>query len=195
METPTRDDSGPTEPLLSPGFTCRADGPIALQLDDGSTPGSTPWSTLRRRLSIGASYEEEDHVQKPPSFARLLALALPDYQWLCLGLLSLVVRLPFSLASPHFMSRAIGSCIDGDADRLRVSLYLFAGAGGINAALDFWNIFLFTFVQNRIIRRLRSKLFVTILHQEVGFFDANSSGSISSRLTSDCTEIASDLSW
>jgi hypothetical protein len=37
------------------------------------------------------------------------ALALPDYHWLCLGLLSLVIRLPFSIAMPHFLSRTIGS--------------------------------------------------------------------------------------
>ena len=67
--------------------------------------------------------------------------------------------------------------------------------GALNAALDFWNVFLFTFVQNRIIRRLRSRLFSKILSQEIGYFDQNSSGTISSRLTSDCTEIASDLSW
>ena len=81
------------------------------------------------------------------------------------------------------MSRAIGSCIDGDEERLRTSLELFAIAGGVNAALDFWNVFLFTFVQNRIVRRLRSTLFAKILGQEIGYFDVTSGGSISSRLT------------
>ena len=93
------------------------------------------------------------------------------------------------------MSRAIGSCIDSDAQRLRSSLELFAIAGGVNAALDFWNVFLFTFVQNRIVRRLRSTLFAKILGQEIGYFDVTSAGSISSRLTADTTEIASNLSW
>ena len=93
------------------------------------------------------------------------------------------------------MSRAIGSCIDGDEERLRTSLELFAIAGGVNAALDFWNVFLFTFVQNRIVRRLRSTLFQKILGQEIGYFDVTSGGSISSRLTADTTEIASNLSW
>jgi ATP-binding cassette subfamily B (MDR/TAP) protein 9 len=110
-------------------------------------------------------------------------------------LASLIVRLPFSLAAPHFMSTAIGSCIDRDTARLRTSLQCFAIAGAVNAALDFWNVFLFTFVQNRIVRRLRSRLFAKILAQEVGYFDQHASGAVSSRLTSDCTEIASDLSW
>ncbi|ACO61818.1 ATP-binding cassette superfamily, partial [Micromonas commoda] len=74
-------------------------------------------------------------------------------------------------------------------------LELFAIAGGVNAALDFWNVFLFTFVQNRIVRRLRSTLFAKILGQEIGYFDVTSAGSISSRLTADTTEIASNLSW
>ena len=96
---------------------------------------------------------------------------------------------------PHYISRAIGSAIDADESRLRMSLQMFVAAGCTNAALDFWNVFLFTFVQNRIIRRLRSRVFARILDQEVGFFDVTSTGSVSSRLTSDCTEIASDLSW
>ena len=65
----------------------------------------------------------------------------------------------------------------------------------MNAALDFWNVFLFSFVQNRVVRRLRCVLFAKILQQEAAFFDANKAGSLSSRLTSDCVAIASDLSW
>jgi ABC-type transport system involved in Fe-S cluster assembly fused permease/ATPase subunit len=65
----------------------------------------------------------------------------------------------------------------------------------VNAALDFWNVFLFSFVQNRVVRRLRCVLFAKILQQEAAFFDANKAGSLSSRLTSDCVAIASDLSW
>ena len=38
----------------------------------------------------------------------------------------------------------------------------------VNAALDFWNVFLFAFVQNRVVRRLRSTLFAKILRQEAG---------------------------
>ena len=60
-------------------------------------------------------------------------------------------------------------------------------AGVVNAALDFWNVFLFAFVQNRVVRRLRSTLFAKILRQEAAF---DAAGSLSSRLTSDCVAIA-----
>ena len=124
-----------------------------------------------------------------------MSLARPDARWLTLGLLSLFARLPFSLAAPHFVSRAIGGAIAGNSARARSAVAAFVVAGVVNAALDFWNVFLFAFVQNRVVRRLRSTLFAKILRQEAGFFDANQAGSLSSRLTSDCVAIASDLSW
>ena len=124
-----------------------------------------------------------------------MSLARPDARWLTLGLLSLFARLPFSLAAPHFVSRAIGGAIAGNSARARSAVVAFVVAGVVNAALDFWNVFLFAFVQNRVVRRLRSTLFAKILRQEAGFFDANQAGSLSSRLTSDCVAIASDLSW
>ena len=124
-----------------------------------------------------------------------MSLARPDARWLTLGLLSLFARLPFSLAAPHFVSRAIGGAIAGNSARARSAVVAFVVAGVVNAALDFWNVFLFAFVQNRVVRRLRSTLFAKILRQEAGFFDANQAGSLSSRLTSDCVAVASDLSW
>ena len=120
-----------------------------------------------RRLTSLNSARHHPLTPRPPPHSSQ-SLAWPDWHWLALGLFSLICRLPFSLASPHFMSRAIGSCIDSDAPRLRTSLELFAIAGGVNAALDFWNVFLFTFVQNRIVRRLRSTLLAKILGQEIG---------------------------
>lgn len=89
----------------------------------------------------------------------------------------------------------MGACIDADPPRLRASLLGFVAAGAANAALDFWNVFLFSFVQNRLVRRLRARLFARILAQEMAFFDVNSSGAVVGRLTSDCGAVASDLSW
>ena len=110
-----------------------------------------------------------------PGFRRLLSLARPDARWLTLGLLSLFARLPFSLAAPHFVSRAIGGALlRRSAARAAATAAVVAGV--VNAALDFWNVFLFAFVQNRVVRRLRSTLFAKILRQEAGFFDANQPG-------------------
>ena len=137
------------------------------------------------------------HQPKPklPSFGRLLSLAKPDANFLFAGLFSLFLRLPFSLAAPHFTSRAIGGTIDGDTEKAKVNIKAFVIAGAVNSFVDFFNVFLFSLVQAKIVRRLRSTLFQKIMSQEMGFFDATTSGSLSSRLTSDCVTIGSDLSW
>ncbi len=42
---------------------------------------------------------------------------------------------------------------------------------------------------------MRTSLFAAIMRQEIAFFDAASSGSLVSRLTSDCGQLANDLTW
>jgi len=68
-------------------------------------------------------------------------------------------------------------------------------AGTLDAALDFWGFFLFGYANQRIVRGLRVNLFRRLLGQEIAFFDAHSSGELSSRLNSDCSEMAGDLTW
>ena len=47
-------------------------------------------------------------------------------------------------------------------------------------------VFLFGYTQQRLVRALRIDLFRSLLRQDIGFFDAEATGNISSRLTSDC---------
>ena len=68
-------------------------------------------------------------------------------------------------------------------------------SGTIDAALDFWGFFLFGYANQRIVRGLRVDLFRRLLGQEVAFFDQHTSGELSSRLNSDCSEMAGDLTW
>jgi ABC-type multidrug transport system fused ATPase/permease subunit len=42
---------------------------------------------------------------------------------------------------------------------------------------------------------MRLRLFRSLLDQEVGFFDEQSTGQLISRLTSDIGEVANDLTW
>jgi ABC-type multidrug transport system fused ATPase/permease subunit len=51
----------------------------------------------------------------------------------------------------------------------------------------------FGYADQRIVREVRTDTFASLLKQEVGFFDSHSSGELTSRLTSDCGEMAGDL--
>jgi ABC-type multidrug transport system fused ATPase/permease subunit len=74
-------------------------------------------------------------------------------------------------------------------------VFLLLLSGTLDAALDFWGFFLFGYANQRIVRSLRVDLFRRLLGQEVAFFDVHSSGELSSRLNSDCSEMAGDLTW
>jgi ATP-binding cassette subfamily B (MDR/TAP) protein 9 len=113
-----------------------------------------------------------------------------------LGCAALIIRLPFSIVQPHLVSVGVlGSLLRRDADALKRSVVLFVIAGTIDAVLDFWCVFVFSFTKARIIRDLRNRLFSSILRQEAAFFDSARTGDILSRLTSDTVEIANDLTW
>ena len=121
---------------------------------------------------------------------RLLKLAKPQVFYLYLGCAVLLVRLPFSLSIPHFVSTTLGALARGDYAGARTEILLLFILGTIDAALDFWCVFLFGYAKERIVRGVRIDTFASILRQEVTFFDRHTSGELSSRLSSDCGAMA-----
>jgi ABC-type multidrug transport system fused ATPase/permease subunit len=53
---------------------------------------------------------------------------------------------------------------------------------------------LFSWLNQRLIRRLRSRLFERLVRKETAFFDTNDVGSLTSRLGSDCYAVARCIS-
>ncbi len=126
---------------------------------------------------------------------RLLKLAGPHSLYLFVGCLVLLVRLPFSLSIPHFVSVTLGALARSDYNQAKMNILFLFIFGTIDAMLDFFCVFLFGLANLKITRGLRIDLFISILRQEMGFFDENKSGDLSSRLNSDCGNMASDLTW
>ena len=112
-----------------------------------------------------------------------------------MGCIVLLIRLPFSLAIPHFVSTTLAAVASSQFASAHQEIQLLFIAGTIDAILDFWAFFLFGYANQRIVRKLRIDLFTRLLSQEVAFFDIHSSGELSSRLNSDCSEMAGDLTW
>ncbi len=75
------------------------------------------------------------------------------------GCVALLIRLPFSLALPHFVSETIGGLLNKDLPTVKFSITGFVVCGCVDALLDFWCVFLFGYTQHRIIRALRVDLF------------------------------------
>ena len=72
---------------------------------------------------------------------RLLALAKPEVIYLYIGCITLLIRLPFSLSIPHFVSTTLGALSHAEYDRARREIIWLFVLGTIDALLDFWCIF------------------------------------------------------
>ena len=126
---------------------------------------------------------------------RILQLASPQKLTLFLGCFVLLIRLPFSLSIPHLVSSTIGSLGRSDFAGAKESIVLIFILGTIDAILDFWCVYLFGGAKERMVKSLRMDTFKAILGQEMSFFDSVHTGELTSRLTSDCGEMAGDLTW
>jgi hypothetical protein len=88
-------------------------------------------------------YSNEGGTSRIRGTRRLLKLAAPQVLYLYLGCAVLLVRLPFSLSIPHFVSTTLGAVARGDFEGARAEILLLFIMGTIDAFLDFWCVFLF----------------------------------------------------
>lgn len=124
---------------------------------------------------------------------RLYALAWPERWPLALATLFLLAsgvgNLAFPRAAGILFDEALLRAVDGkvdlaQVDRLAWVLVLIFAATALASALRFM---LFSRAGERIVARLRGDLYAAILRQEIGFFDTQKTGELSSRLSSDTT--------
>mmetsp|Transcript_4569 Transcript_4569/g.10145 ORF Transcript_4569/g.10145 Transcript_4569/m.10145 type:complete len:861 (-) Transcript_4569:126-2708(-) len=126
---------------------------------------------------------------------RVLKLAGSESLYLWVGVAVLLVRLPFSLAIPNFVSAAITSLIAKDFEGSRRSVVLIFLCGSVDSVLDYWCIYLFGKAKENIAKTIRIDTFQAMVRFEAAFFDANKTGDLISRLAADCGEMGEDLTW
>ncbi|KAA8648852.1 hypothetical protein EYZ11_007656 [Aspergillus tanneri] len=124
---------------------------------------------------------------------RLLSIARPEARKLGLAFMfllissSITMSIPFSIGK--IMDAATKSTSEGGDELFGLSIPMFYGAlAGIltlGAAANYGRIIILRIVGERIVARLRSKLFRQTFIQDAEFFDANRVGDLISRLSSD----------
>lgn len=170
------------------------------QLMEGDHDEEAPLTmALLPSVVASTSEESESSTEMPTSrlrgTRRLLQLARPQVVYLYAGCLVLLIRLPFSLSIPHFVSTTLTALSQGNFHLARAEIAWLFLFGTLDAVFDFWCVFLFGYANQRIVRGVRVDLLGVLLRQDVAFFDATSSGELASRLNSDCSEMAGDLTW
>ena len=135
----------------------------------------------------------------PPSDAsalrRLLGLAKTEWRNIALGCVCLAIGSATTLAFPQalrfILDEALGrrdpSVVDKAALAMVVVLAIQAAAGSMRYVL-------FTVAGERIVTRLREDVYRAILRQEIAFFDARTTGELTSRLASDTTVLQNTVS-
>jgi ABC-type multidrug transport system fused ATPase/permease subunit len=168
-----------------------------LLTEEGNAGGDhgVPGSEADDNVQQSETHDELHDQSRIQGTKRLIKLAAPQMGYLYLGCAVLLVRLPFSLSIPHFVSSTLGALSRGEFQQAKADILLLFILGSVDAVLDFWCVFLFGFAKERIVRGVRVDLLAAILRQDVGFFDRHTTGDLSSRLASDCGEMAGDLTW
>ncbi|KAJ5549837.1 ABC transporter integral membrane type 1 [Penicillium sp. DV-2018c] len=124
---------------------------------------------------------------------RLLKIARPESKALGFAFFFLLVSSSITMAVPFSIGKIIDSATksvaEGGGELFGLSMPMFyAALGGIlflGAGANYGRIIILRIVGERIVARLRSKLFRQTFVQDAEFFDANRVGDLISRLSSD----------
>lgn len=117
---------------------------------------------------------------------RVLALALPHWKALTVATLALFIGSGVGLLYPQAARITIDDVVaDAATYDLRVVGIVVLVLFFLQAVFVGLRSYLFTIVGERVVTDLRKKLYGAVVAQEIGFFDANKTGELTSRLTSD----------
>jgi ABC transporter fused permease/ATP-binding protein len=129
------------------------------------------------------------------TWRRISSLIRIERTFLSWGLFFLVISSAAGLVYPQLVRGMIDKVLLPKDYALlnKVAIGLFV-AFFIQAITGSIRYYLFTLAGERIVIRLRQKLYETILRQDVAFFDFNRTGDLMSRLASDCTTLQNTVS-
>jgi ATP-binding cassette subfamily B protein len=136
-----------------------------------------------------------DRAARSASFRRLLALASEEKKLLAIGTVFLAVGSVAGLLYPQGLKYIIDSVLgpSGDLrremiDKAAIAMVVIALAQGVAIATRYLS---FSIAGERIVTRLRERLYRAIVSQEIAFFDERRTGELTSRLQSDTTVLQS----
>jgi ABC transporter fused permease/ATP-binding protein len=126
---------------------------------------------------------------------RLIALGRPEARRLWVGTIFLLIGAAASLAYPRVFKSLIDEALTGSdpsrIDHEALKMGVVALVFGAAIAIRF---ILFSVAGERVVTRLREKLYRSIIDQEIAFFDARRTGELISRLASDTSVLQSAVS-
>mmetsp|Transcript_21236 Transcript_21236/g.42392 ORF Transcript_21236/g.42392 Transcript_21236/m.42392 type:complete len:656 (-) Transcript_21236:56-2023(-) len=145
--------------------------------------------------AAAAAAAPKSNAAKEVSAGRLLTLAKPEWPTMGIGLIFLTLTQVSSMAIPWFFGQlidVIGNQTNSEAEnreemrRIVLTLLIIMV---VTSFFLFFRGFIFNASGERVVARLRIRLFRAILQQEIAFFDRNKTGELLSRLSSDTSKL------
>ena len=128
----------------------------------------------------------EAQNKKPVSFARLLSLSYPERFLLMIGFLLLIISSVTNIAVPYFFGLVVDSAVKftdlKEMNKYIIYMFLVFAFGSLAGGM---RSLLFELAGERVVARLRKDIFSAIINKDIQFFDANRTGELTSRISSD----------
>lgn len=128
---------------------------------------------------------------------RILQLAKPEKWNLSFAILLLFVSSTVTLAVPYCLGKVINVIYNTPKEEMRSKLtkicqflILFFIIGGL---ANFGRVYLINLTGQKIVNRIRTMVFSSIMKQEIAFFDINKTGELINRLSSDSMVVGHSL--
>lgn len=133
----------------------------------------------------GQEVDEDGKVKpKNANLFRLISLAKPESGLLTAGMISMLISTGVQTVAPLYFGKVVDAALESMSSLNRTVLTLLGiyMAGAVSSLL---RAYLFTLAGQRLVARLRTRLFSSVVEQEVAFFDVNRTGELCNRLSSD----------
>lgn len=149
-----------------------------------------------RQIDLRAKLKHSAGVPEKYAFRRLFALVRGERWPLAAALMLLLVSSGVTLSLPWVIGKLL-DCINNpnpDKELLGMPLnYFFLGMSGVfivGSMATFGRIMTLRLIGERMVSRLRSRTFKNIISQDAEFFDANRTGDLISRLSTDANVVS-----
>ncbi|SDS91297.1 ATP-binding cassette, subfamily B [Brevibacterium sandarakinum] len=148
--------------------------------------------------------DEDEVEQLPPDIAKkaralLLSLVRPHLAMAIFLLVIVVLTALFLVIGPVFIADALDNgvpkAVDGDPGPLIRAVAAFVGSTIASAVLAFTSTRLVGITAQKVVYRLRSRLFTHIQRLDLGYHERSTSGRLVSRQTSDMESVQQFLSY
>ncbi|KAK3093464.1 hypothetical protein FSP39_016049 [Pinctada imbricata] len=159
--------------------------------------------TLFRRKSSKAEVKTDEKAAtkatpKASDVKRLLSLAKPEKWKIAAAVFLLLISSGVSMSVPFCIGKVIDLIYNSKeegklTENLTFVCKILLGIFFLGAAANFGRVYLINISGSNIIKRLREKLFTSIMRQEVGFFDKNKTGELINRLSADTSIVGTSV--